>query len=482
MHTRFNFSNKRINNDKILLSIIFVLITILFLMMLMPVGLEDVYISNYIMDVFCICVILILLTVYWFKNRFDIFDPIFFITAIYATLYFIAPMHDIIVGKYTWFGYELFQYGIKSSVIALVGYLGFYLLYFFTAIKKENTNDETAQGKEPTKPEEKDRKIIVLVVMIMYGICFAANVFYLIHSGSTNLLYVLSFGFLGQGGESASKIESIGFISMLSYSLPTVTLLYWHYGKSKALKIILFVPMLMLQVSRGFRFFVIQIAITFFAYYFINKKKRPRIRTILLFLVLVMVPVMLMTLFREAVRAGTGADLSKINVEMISKVFESAFWDNLRIYKNFYGMVGVIPSKFGYVYGRQMIIGTIVMVIPRIIWPNKISSYGGEGLKTLIGEHIADGQAYPNLGEYYYACGVIGVIICMAILGWFMKRIKVKGMAFESGGLNNIVFASVLGAMLQIIIRGYFPSNFWYVIFLLIPVWVIRFIANGKRK
>ena len=68
-------------------------------------------------------------------------------------------------------------------------------------------------------------------------------------------------------------------------------------------------------------------------------------------------------------------------------------------------MVPVIPSQYDYVWGRQIVIGTIVMMIPRALWPGKISSYGGEGLTTLIGPNIASGQAYPALGEYYYAAG-----------------------------------------------------------------------------
>ena len=36
------------------------------------------------------------------------------------------------------------------------------------------------------------------------------------------------------------------------------------------------------------------------------------------------------------------------------------------------------------------------MMIPRAIWPGKISSYGGEGLRVLIGNNIAAGQAYPT--------------------------------------------------------------------------------------
>ena len=476
-----SFSRNKKSN-KILFGLIIILGALIVFMVIMPKNVDEVYWKNYLIDLFCLTAILFLLLIYTLKNGFDLFDPIFFISAIYATLYFIAPIHDILIGKYTWFGYNLFLYGVKGSLISLAGYFSFFLFYFFSGNKLSNRIDIKTNNIDCVELGYKERTVLMIVIVAMYAICFAANVFYMVHSGYTNLLYILTLGLLGQEGDAATKIESIGFISMLSYSLPTVTLLYWNYGKSRILKIVLFVPMLMLQVTRGFRFFVIQIAITFFAYYFIRKRKRPRISTILLFLIIMMIPVLLMTLFRDSVRAGGGINIPSINGDSISEAFDQAFWENLRIYQNFYGMVAVIPSKYGYVYFRQIIIGTVIMVIPRILWSGKISTYGGAGLKTLIGSNIADGQAYPNLGEYYYAIGILGVIFFMSLYGWWMKHVRIRGADYEAGGLNNIIFAVLLGTNLQLIIRGYTPSNFWYVVFVIIPVYIIKFLFfNNKR-
>ena len=138
-------------------------------------------------------------------------------------------------------------------------------------------------------------------------------------------------------------------------------------------------------------------------------------------------------------------------------------------------MVHVIPENFNYVGIRQIVIGTIVMMIPRAIWPGKISSYGGEGLRVLIGNNIAAGQAYPTLGEYYYAFGTLGVIIFMAIFGMWNRRLKYK-YKNSNNKLDIIYFAVMLGCCLQLMIRGYFPSNFWYLLFAVLPIWIIKII------
>lgn len=396
------------------------------------------------------------------------FEPIYFITVIYAMMFFVTPIYDILTGEFAWYGYYLFEYGIKTSLMALVGYIAFYILY---------TRSFTFGHKRSCITKEKRRvastKYTVPAILIMYVVCFVANAYYLLHSGYGSLSYILSLGLLDNSSSSYTTYSNIGFISMLSYSLPTVVLLYWEFGKSKFLKWALFLPMLMMQVARGFRFFVIQIFITFVCYYFIRKNKKVKIAHLIVILGVMMVFVLLMTTFRGAIRSGVGIDTGIIDGETIKDSFDSAFWDNLRIYKNVYGMVSVIPSQYGYVWGRQIVIGTIVMIIPRALWTGKISSYGGEGLATLIGSNIASGQAYPTLGEYYYAAGILGILFFMGLYGHWAKRLKNEYMN-NVNALDLIYFSVLLGCNLQLIIRGYFPSNFWYLVFAIIPIWLMR--------
>lgn len=442
------------------------LLTVFFVIFCYISGVEGKYAANLMVDITGLGFILVLLIHYTGKS---VFEPIYFITIIYAAMYFVAPIYDILTGEYYWFGYDLFQYGVKSTIIALIGYIAFYIAYTKRLYYgKYSLNGYANAGKNIVV-----KKHLVIYILLMYLVCFAGNAYYLIHSGYTNMLYILSLGLIGDQSTPATVYSNIGFISMLSYSLPTVVLLYWEFGSNRLLKILLFVPMLIMQVTRGFRFFVIQIFITFICYFYLRHNKKLKIGKMLLIVMLAMVFVLLMTMFRVSIRSGEGMALSSINTDIIKKAFNSAFLDNLRIYQNFYGMIPVIPETYNYVWGRQIIIGTIVMMVPRRIWPQKISSYGGEGLKTLIGAGIASGQAYPTLGEYYYAAGVFGVILLMGIYGSWAKAAKTKYMTTKNP-LDIITFSVLLGCNLQLMIRGYFPSNFWYIVFALFPIWITR--------
>ena len=469
------------DNSVVVAAILFNLIFVCFVLLL-PKYADTVYIQNYLVDAGSLLAITVLVMHYLRINSFNIFDPIYFITAIYAGLYFIAPIHDILIGKYTWFGYYLLQYGINSGVYALIGYIAFYVFYSGAIRKTYFSRQGSGNKASPylnNEPDKNAESQIVLLIFFLYVFTFAANVYYLIHSGYANLLYILTAGLLGKGNQSAETINSIGFIAMFSYMMPTTVLLYWEYGKRKWLTVVLFIPVLMMQITRGFRFLVIQIAITFTAYYFIKVNKRPKLRQMILLVCVLMVPVLLMTIFRNDIRSGTGMTIAQITPDTFSKALDDAIWDNLRIYNNYYAIVHSVPSRFPYVYLRQILIGTLVMVIPRILWPGKIDTGAGEDLSVIIGRRLTGtGQAYPGLGEFYYALGIFGIFFFMALYGLWMRSVKARFLDNPRRKTDVIMFGVLLGANLQILIRGYTPSNFWYVVFSIIPVYLVDFLED----
>lgn len=426
-----------------------------------PEEYSDVVKANFYVDIFALDIVIVLMGHYGSRYTFNIFDPMWVFSFMYLMMYFVTPIYDLFIGNHTWYGYSLLQYGVKASIIALLGYISFYIIYSnYITVRKYSSVMPIRDEEEPDIPTYK-RDVSVTLILLMYAVCFAANVFYMVKYYGMSAQALLSFGLL-KGDDVSATSSDIGFISMLSYSLPTATLLYMEYGKSKALKIILFVPMFIMQVTRGFRFFIIQIIITFVSYYYVRLRKRPKLTSLMAAFAILMVFVIGMTIFREAMRWGGNVDFSSITLTKLQEAFDDAIWDNFRIYNNYYGIVGAIPSRYGYVYGRQIILGTLVMVIPRILWPGKISSSANAGLKAIIGPKIASGQASPNISEYYYAFGALGVIICMGVFAAVMKIARNKMNSEDP--LDIMIFSVLLGANIQLIIRSYTPSNFWYVI------------------
>lgn len=456
----------------VLFCVFLLVLNLFFVVWMMMKNLDSVYTCNLLIDFFYLSICELLLFKYIFDRGFDIFDPIFFVSAIYLMMFFVTPIYDILTKNFYWFGYSLFKYGPWASTIAFLGYVVLFLVYSVNLKKKRRFCLKKNSFNFKSNNILKNKSFFLLFLYGMYFVALIANIFYLVNSGYGNLPYILTLGLIGSGNAEI-ETSNIGFISMFSYSLPTIVLLLWEYENKKSVKIVSFILMFMLQVARGYRFFIIQIIVTFAAYFYLKNKRRPRIVKMVSVLFIMTVFILVMTMFRDSIRSGAGVNFSNIDSEAVSKAFDAAFWDNLRIYQNVYGMVGVIPSKYPLVGLRQILIGTIVMTIPRAIWPNKISSYGGESLRTLIGGNLAAGQAYPAIGEYYYAFGVFGVIIFMAILGSWLKKLRDKYMHSQNP-LDIIYYAVMLGCCLQLIIRGYFPSNFWYLLFAILPIWAVK--------
>ncbi len=437
-----------------------------------------IYTANYWIDALYLFLCSVFFSYGICTKKFDLFSPITIFSVLYIVMFFFMPMYDICVGEVSWFGQDLFGYGIRASTIAFIGYVSFLFFYLtkFTCgrFPKNRSGDEQ-------RIQIKGKKLVPVIV-IGYMVCLFANIYYMVFSNGNSVLYILTLGMLGSAGQH-SVGENIGAISMLSYSLPSFTLLYMEYGNRKILKIVFFALMFVLQVARGFRFFIIQIVIMFGAYYFLRENKKPRIKDILILGVCLIIPVVLMTLFRNGIRSGQGMDLSIVNGESIVEALDAAIFDNFRIYKTYYGLIKAVPQMTNYLYGGQMIMYTAVMFIPRAIWHSKPGNPGTAAQLLALGKAAVDGgSAYPGLGEYYYDSGIIGVIVWSAIFGLWLSKMQRRYRYSAESHVDLMVYCTTLGLILQLVIRGYTPSNFWMFIFCMIPYWGIKKMFCVREK
>ena len=468
----------RINRNAAVFWTVFLVCYLALFAIMYPVGAHAIFVRVFLACYFSIFAVVLILMLYRRFYGFDILDPIYFISLIYGILFFVTPAYDIAVGNYLWFGYDVFGAGVRATAYALMGYVAFVAVYSF----RIRCSSSQTQRRTPIPAREEIGRNYAWIILVMFLFCFLSNMYYLTRNGSS-WIYVLSLGVIDSGGQSQEVAADLGFLAMFSYCLPAIVMLYWEYGSSKALKALMFVLMLVMQVARGFRFFVVQIIISFMAFVFLRRGKRPTFGVLLGALAIGTVPIMLMTLFRNEIRAGALVHYDTAFSTELQDAIDEVFWFNFRIYHNYFALVAKVPSRFGYVYGRQIIIGTAIMLIPRILWPGKLSSGAGEPIWVIIGSRLkGTGQALPNLGEFYYALGHAGILICMASYGLWMRHVKQRYLVNTSRPMDMICFSILLGVNLQIIIRGYTPSNFWYVVFGLIPVWIFDFITKSAAK
>lgn len=466
---------------KVSVGVIIIIFLIIFGLLAGSSVIGDIYICNYYVDCLLLTILMILYYSMLSRNKVDVFSPLTYFSIIYFMMFYVTPMYDIVIGKIQYWGTDVFDYGIEGSMLAFVGYLCVLMTYgcHFTFGKKPLLSGKKIISNHYDIGTYKPRNdYLKIYIALGYLISLIANLWYLVHVNGLSVIYILTLGLLGSSGVT-EEYANIGFISMLSFCLLSFTLLYIEFGKNYILKIISFSIAIELQIARGFRFYIIQIAIMFFSYYYIRKKKQLKIYHLVFLLIIVIIPVIIMTMFRNSIRAGSGMDLKEINVTSIEDALDQAFWDNFRIYKNFYGVLKVVPSRTPFLFGSEMILYTIIMFVPRAIWPGKPNPTGDEASRIAFGQVAVDGgTAYPNLGEYYYNFGILGIVVCMSLFGFIMKKVENRFRYNATSPVDLMIYCTMLGIILQFIIRGYMPSNFWMLVFCLLPYLGAKYILR----
>lgn len=130
-----------------------------------------------------------------------------------------------------------------------------------------------------------------------------------------------------------------------------------------------------------------------------------------------------------------------------------------------------------------MILYSLILLIPRAIWPGKPLPQIYDIVGATYGNQaVINGVAYPNLGEYYVEFGVVGIIVCMFILGLFCRYARNLYVKRQGLSLSLVLYSLVYGALFQIIIRGYMPQNFTMMLFLLAPVILIAIVNKRSSR
>lgn len=87
-------------------------------------------------------------------------------------------MYDIVLREYEWFGVDLFAYGMKGSLIAFLGYIAFIAVY-----------NRPVKIRNKTLFHEPKRDM-TSIILLMYVICLAANIYYLVRTSGHSLAYI----------------------------------------------------------------------------------------------------------------------------------------------------------------------------------------------------------------------------------------------------------------------------------------------------
>lgn len=406
------------------------------------------------------------------KRNIDLLEPITFITFMYSIFFIFEPMLDILENKTIWFGYRYTAIGPYATLIATIGYIAFYFGYY--------SNFRVKKFKKVIVKKENNRnKKYAFYGMSTWIVFYLLTVLFLMLSGKS-IGYILSGGMSGSG-DLLEVRNKLGSLAMFSYCLIASWGLYYIYGRNKLVKIITFILTVFAYYIRGYRFIVIIFILTPVVLYYLTNNKRPKIYQLISCTILLVLLIGSIAVARNNVRYGEKVDSSQITWDSSLEQVK----DNFRIYNTYYALVETVPQKKNYLYGQQIFLFTATMFVPRIIWSNKpITSPG----LLIIGDAISDyavkaGTAYPIIGEFYLEFGVIGVLVFMYLYGKLNNYFSSIYIYSKNNIVKILEYTILLLANFQIIIRGYTPSNFYMVVFFILPIFIFnKFIFKKSEE
>ena len=458
---------------------ILVYMSIFFFLLIISLVIDTTYDAKKLFNV-CIAAYMIIgicLIIHIGTSGGDFFEPITIISILYMMLFVFEPMIDICENNLKWFGGNYTSFGIKGTWIAVAGYLFFFIGYRTKrfSFAPSSHNELRYKVKKETK-EVEDNAYYAKVASVFWIACYFLSVLFLLLSGKS-LAFILTGGLTGNGDLLESR-KMLGALSMFSYCLVGAWMLYFVYGKNKSLKVITFILTVFIYYIRGYRFIIIIFALAPIVFMYLYKQKRPRLVTIIGAIIVMIIFVGFVAAARNSVRYGGGISSDMVNWDAALEQVK----DNFRIYKTYYALVGYVPQKTNYLHGQQIFLYTALMFVPRIIWKSKPETSAGLYLiRDAISESaFLSGTAYPIIGEFYIEFGSVGVVIFMFLYGYLNKSWMNKyGLSYSK--FDQIMYSILLLSNFQIVIRGYTPSNFYMVIFFVLPLLFIKFLKGINR-
>ncbi len=436
----------------------------LILLYFMPSNLSDEMLRNYIVLLISYFVVFGLWIYFIFKQGFYLFEPATMIVGITAISFSIEPIISIITNDTELAGFNVFDGCIKATMVYMLAMFLFLIIYY---MNKKPVQEGLHKGNNVIFEISKSKQFMACAYL--FAIVGTSVLIIDTFLSGYNIQYIFSLGLKGHLDQSES---SLGALINLQYWIAPSFLYLDQYEKRKWPVMTLRIIALFSLLTKTTRWYLVVLLISPIVYKYVITGKKIKTRKIIIASLIIAFIIGAMQFTRGNVRDGAGiasADWSSFSLLTIWKAFAT----NLDLYKTLYGAVIYFPEKHFYTLGQQMIYLTAVTCIPRSIWPGKPTSIiDGELKQYFLGSGAVTGHwAYAQLTEYYIEFGILGVVCCMSLMALWCRNLK-KKYTRKKNNHSIIYYSLMFPFLMQLVIRGYAPINFWAYIFMVMPILV----------
>lgn len=407
------------------------------------------------------------------RRKTDPFDPFYMVSGLYFMIFVYAPNVWIGWGQTSYQGVEVMSYMPQAMLVFNIGYMVYSITSYGVKIGK--TSRIYHENIDYNNFLEKDsiKHYIVKYAWIVFSVSMILALIYYRLIGRS-LVFMLT---LGQGDELNQIRSGNGIYFLMQFvrsAIPGVLLLLAFAKKNRLLIYFCVYLLCAVCISTGSRNLAICVVLAIAVYSYMKKGKRPTLPTILIAITILYLFVGTMGIFRTAIKTGGAIDLSLVDEEGLF----GAFMFNVEIFYPFFTLVGYMQERLVSCHYGLGILNIVIQFIPRAIWHSKPATLGATAFEAMYGDSMG-GAAYPNIGEFYYEFGIVGVIVLMALFGHLIRKmyIKVKN---SSNKINILQYSIIFGYLIQFVCRGHFASWALDIVFMLGPVYLLKYLLKRK--
>ena len=316
------------------------------------------------------------------------FEPFAIVTFVMILVYFVAPIFQFAAGSTSRYGVDVSKYCPIATALVMAGYFMFFIAYEFP-IKRKRRGCKASGPAYHSILVFKAQKLVVWAYAIWF-VAYVLNLFYYVNRGF-DLTYVILGGLTGSEDNGDIIDGNLSFLAYLKYTLLGAWMMIYAYDDNKFGKIALYILTLLCMFLGGGRMTLLIALLAPVVFYYARSGKSPRFSYVLLAIAGLVALFAFMQVARVGLRLGTGVDVTGISIGE----FLNPFYAEIDDFKSYYALLGTVPQRHDFLYGSQMFLYSLVILIPRAVFPAKPDPVVHEIVYLSLGNQaVLNGNAY----------------------------------------------------------------------------------------
>lgn len=356
-----------------------------------------------------------------------------------------------------------FERALNNNIVALIYNIyisaAMFVLYFFSRHKVKTSKSQETERKieDPESYMIPNFMLIILAVLPLVHILLSGNIMYYVIYGSAT-----------QRGISPDFSED----NMILVVIAIAALMIWYFRKNESiLRTIAFVFLLFLNFWAGGKRYIVATAFFCFIYMFSTRRKSSKKKQVKLFLIIAALSCGIVV-FSSIYLVGTrGISESWSNLYTTLRIDFGR--DDVVKYTILHEF---IDNESILEYPGQTVIGTLLMVVPRSIFPAKPYPhyrYLTASIYDMSILEIPSGMTPTFLEMSISNFGILGFIIAIAFVTWYCY-VADK----ETNSTRKFLYAIVMLGFMTQSLDSMWPLFYLVLFFLLTRN--VRFTIHGK--